>query len=80
MTPPSRPTASLAPVCSGCQCVLMSVWMRRIAGSFLYGFEQRIRIGRQPAVDHERAVFAAHRDHITAGALEQDEAAAQIRS
>ena len=26
MTPPSRPTASLAPVCSGCQCVLISVF------------------------------------------------------
>src|SRR6202140_1601023 len=28
MTPPSRPTASLAPVCSGCQCVLINVSMR----------------------------------------------------
>src|SRR5688572_7639643 len=28
MTPPLRPTASLAPVCSGCPCVLISVWMR----------------------------------------------------
>src|SRR5580704_6376553 len=28
MTPPARPTASLAPVCSGCQWVLISVWIR----------------------------------------------------
>ena len=28
MTPPSRPTASFEPVCSGCQCVLISVWTR----------------------------------------------------
>src|SRR5215813_10603607 len=28
MTPPARPTASLAPTCSGCQCVLISVLMR----------------------------------------------------
>src|SRR5687767_7392728 len=28
MTPPARPTASLAPVWSGCQCVLIRVWMR----------------------------------------------------
>jgi len=46
----------------------------RIPGSFLHSFEQRIRIGGQPTIDHERAVFAAHRDHIAAGALEKGEA------
>ena len=46
-----------------------------VAGSFLHGLEQGIGIGRKPAIDHERAVFAAHRDHIAAGALEQGEAA-----
>ena len=58
--------------------MLISVCDAIVAGSFFNGFEQRIRIGRQPAIDHEGAVFAAHRDHITAGALEQGEAA-QIR-
>jgi hypothetical protein len=52
----------------------------RIPGSFLHSFEQRIRIGGQPTIDHERAVFAAHGDHIAAGALEQEETAPQIRS
>jgi hypothetical protein len=51
-----------------------------IPGSFFYSFEQRIRIGRQSAINHERAVFAAHGDHIAAGALEQEETSAQIRS
>ena len=37
-------------------------------------------IGCQPAVNHERGVFAAHRNHITAGALKKAEPAAQIRS
>src|SRR3954470_7669367 len=35
MTPPARPTASLAPVCSGCQCVLTSVSMRLPPVAFL---------------------------------------------
>ena len=56
MTPPARPTASLAPVCSGCQCVLISVWMRLAAGRAPDGREQRIRIGGAAAVDHQRAV------------------------
>ena len=50
-----------------------------IPGSFLDGFEQRVRVRRQPAIDHERAVFAAHRNHIAARALKQGETAAQIR-
>ena len=75
MTPPARPTASLAPVCSGCQCVLISVWMRLAARRAPDGREQRIGIGGKAAVDHQRAVWAGHRDHVAAGALEQRRAA-----
>src|SRR5262245_7562740 len=46
-----------------------------VACSFLHGLEQGIGIGRKPAIDHERAVFAAHGNHITTGTLEQREAA-----
>ena len=33
--------------------------------------EESIRIGRKPAIDHERAFFAADGDHITARALKK---------
>ena len=75
MTPPARPTASLAPVCSGCQCVLISVWTRLVAGRAPDGRQQRIGVGGKAAVDHQRAVRARQRDHVAAGALEQRRAA-----
>ena len=75
MTPPARPTASLAPICSGCQCVLISVWMRAAAGRALDRREQRVGIGREAAIDHQRALRTGHRDHVAAGTLEQRRAA-----
>jgi hypothetical protein len=46
---------------------------------FLDGFQQRLRICRQPAVNHERAVFAAHGNDVAAGALKQGEPSPKIR-
>jgi len=43
---------------------------------FLYSLQQGIGVRRQPTVDHERAVFAAQRNDIAPGTLEQRETAA----
>src|SRR5437870_5471741 len=45
-----------------------------VACSLLDRPQQRVSIGRKPAIDHERAVFTVHRDHI-ACTLEEEEAA-----
>ena len=71
MTPPLRPTASFAPVCSGCQCVLTSVWMRVASRRVLHGRKQRIGIGGETAIDHQCALRTRHRDHVAPRALEQ---------
>ena len=48
MTPPSRPTASLAPVCSGCQCVLISVWMRLLPVALLTAASSASALAARP--------------------------------
>ena len=42
-----------------------------VSGSFLYSFQQSIRIGGKPAIDHQTAIVTMHGNDITAGALEE---------
>ena len=75
MTPPPRPTASLAPTCSGCQCVLISVWMRLLPVAVLTAASSASAFAARPPSIISAPVRARQRNHVAAGTLEQRRAA-----